>query len=145
MPFLAVLVCCWGAMLLGLLVAQGSARFVPFSRPGKLRLDRARPPRTARALAFSITLVATASVLHASLRVTESSLSSLVSSWLIRLAGCLGACALVDAALARAHFFRSLWMTRREHLDELREAYGSPELRSARERVRREVARLEGP
>jgi flagellar biosynthesis protein FlhB len=81
------------------------------------------------------------SVAHASLRVDEGSLMSVTSSWLIRLAGSLVACAVIDAALARAQFFRSLWMTRREHLDELREAHGSAEMRSARERVRRETSR----
>jgi flagellar biosynthesis protein FlhB len=57
----------------------------------------------------------------------------------------LSACALVDAFLARAAFFRSLWLTRREHREEQREAYGSPELRAERERLRRAYGRGAAP
>jgi flagellar biosynthesis protein FlhB len=43
---------------------------------------------------------------------------------------------LVDAGFARAQFFRALWLTRREQRAEMREAYGSPELRAARAQAR---------
>lgn len=55
-----------------------------------------------------------------------------ISSALLLVAAC-------DAALARAAFWRSLWMTRQQRQDETREAYGSPAIKAARERVRREL------
>lgn len=47
------------------------------------------------------------------------------------------ACGAIDAAFARARFAASLWLTRGEHLEEQRSAFGSPEARRAREAARR--------
>lgn len=58
--------------------------------------------------------------------------------WLETVALLSLACALLDVAFARARFFASLWMTRRELLDEQRVAHGAPELRALRARLLRE-------
>jgi flagellar biosynthesis protein FlhB len=47
-------------------------------------------------------------------------------------------CLIIDAALARARWFQSLWMTRREYIDAQREQGAAPELLAARARARRE-------
>ena len=57
----------------------------------------------------------------------------------LRLVAVLLLLSLIDAALSRAAWWRSLWMTRRERKAEDREAYGSPELHAARARIRRET------
>jgi flagellar biosynthesis protein FlhB len=142
---LLILACTWSAASLSLFLAQGPAVALPWARPER-RFPTLTPPRTARALAALVVLLVALTLLPQSLRASAlPRVDSLFHTWRERLVGLLVACAVVDAALARALFFRSLWMTRREHRDELREAYGSPEIRAARERVRREIARPEAP
>jgi type III secretory pathway component EscU len=51
------------------------------------------------------------------------------------------ALAIIDAAFARAQFFRALYLTRRELREEQREAFGAPELRAARASARRQLSR----
>ena len=88
--------------------------------------------------ALSVSVVLGANLAQA-LRAETATLRSLLTAWGFSMAAVLVLLALVDAALSRAAFWRSLWMTRRERNAEDREAYGSPELRAARERIRRET------
>jgi type III secretory pathway component EscU len=88
-------------------------------------------------------LVVMGSLLRDVFWATRADFGTLVIKLLTRLALALSALAVIDTAFARAAFFRALWQTRREYTAEQREAYGSPELRAARERVRHESAREE--
>jgi flagellar biosynthesis protein FlhB len=65
-----------------------------------------------------------------------AALLPLLARYLGYTAAALGLVALIDVASARAALFRALWLTRREQAQELREAYGAPELRRARELAR---------
>jgi flagellar biosynthesis protein FlhB len=94
-----------------------------------------RPPRTSlvpRAL-FSLGLVLLLGLsLMDSIWLVRSQLATLLTSWWTRLALLSLGLLLIDAAMARERFFRALWLTRREQREEWREAYGAPELRTAR-------------
>jgi flagellar biosynthesis protein FlhB len=140
-PTLSILFVAWAAAGFFSFLAQGTALFVPSAR-ARQRFPRLRPARTAGVLAALAVLVVCACVLPDSLRVNDfESGAALFVRWCKWLVAPLLACVVVDVALARARFFRSLWLTRREHLDDQKEAYGSPEIRAFRERIRREGAR----
>jgi flagellar biosynthesis protein FlhB len=62
-----------------------------------------------------------------------------------QLAALFLALALIDAAFARAAFFRALFLTRRELREEQREAFGAPELRAARAKARQYLAHADAP
>ena len=65
-----------------------------------------------------------------------AALAELANAFALRLVMLTLACVLIDVAFARAGFYASLWMNRRDFLQEQREAFGSPEVRAARERER---------
>ena len=118
-------------------LAQGSARFVPFARPRRA-FERASPPSASKLLwALVVTALAVAALQDLT-RVTPSSAGAVVAHWLTRFAALSALVAVLDVVLARVRFVRSLWLTRREHLDDQREAFGAPELRAARARLRDE-------
>lgn len=125
-----------GALIFGAL-GQGIALRVPFSRPRR-PFPRSAAPRTTKFLAAFAVVGVGAAALSEGMTATPASLVELLFRFLVHVAAVFCACALVDAALARTGYFRSLWLSRREHLDEQREAYGSPEIRAARARLRNE-------
>lgn len=134
-----IFVCTAGALL----VAQGPS----VGWPGKrhTRFDEPRPVRSVPLLAGVVLVVVLGSLLRELFWATADNLAALLLRLLLRTAFALAALAVIDAAFARAAFFRALWLTRREQRDEQREAYGSPEIRATRERIRRETAQPEGP
>ena len=131
------------ALALGTWISQGPAfGFAPASR---LRLPALRAPRVTAVL-FALGLpILCGQIAARSLRAEPSHFGDIVRDFALYAAAYLAACALLDAALARAAHVRSLWLTRREQRDEQREAYGSPELRRARARLRGELAREAKP
>jgi flagellar biosynthesis protein FlhB len=131
------------ALALGTLITQGPAfGFVGASR---LRPSPLRPARSSALLfAFGLPFLC-AQVSARALRAEPHELTALLRDFALYLAAYLGACSLLDAALARAAHVRSLWLTRREQRDEQREAYGSPEVRRVRDRLRRELGREAKP
>ena len=128
------------AMVLALWLVQGVAWGLIVRSP-RPRFERPRRDATAPLLLVSCALVVLGVTLFATFRLELVTLSEGLERWLLASSVCLVACAFVDAAFARARHMRSLWLTRREHLDELREAYGSLELRSERQRR----SRMSGP
>ncbi|MFT3927226.1 MAG: EscU/YscU/HrcU family type III secretion system export apparatus switch protein [Myxococcales bacterium] len=116
-------------------VAQGSARFLPMRRR-----TRAFPPVPApasgKALWVLAVFLASLGALHEWVRVRPDTAHLLAARWWFRLSALAALIGVFDALLARLVFVRALWLTRREHLDEQREAYGAPELRTARARAR---------
>jgi flagellar biosynthesis protein FlhB len=83
-------------------------------------------------LAASLVFALAMSSLPSWFELPSAALGAAWTRWLDLVAASLAGCAVVDASFARAAFFRSLWLTRREQLDELREAHGAPETRRAR-------------
>jgi flagellar biosynthesis protein FlhB len=131
---IVVFACSAGALFL----AQGPS----FGWPGRrrARFDEPRPVRSVLLLAGVVLVVVLGSLLRDLLWATPDNLAALFTRLLLRTALALTALAVIDSAFARAAFFRALWLTRREQRDEQREAYGSPEIRATRERIRRESA-----
>lgn len=119
-------------------LAQGSARFLPFARVRR-HFAPAQPPRASKLLWSLLVLLLAISALYEFVRIAPNTAGSELSRWLLRLSALTALVSVLDVALARASFLRSLWLTRREHLDEQREAYGSPEMRAERARLRREL------
>jgi flagellar biosynthesis protein FlhB len=136
---LAALALTWLAIVLARGVAQGFtfvlSRRTRRTRFGKLSSSRA----TSTALWALASTVAMATSLRVSLSATVNELPSLLSSLALRASGLFVLVALCDTWLARADFWRSLWMTRSERRREEREAYGNTEMRAARERARHDV------
>jgi flagellar biosynthesis protein FlhB len=126
----------WALAMLAQLLAQGFAVRWPFTR-SRRPFAPLRPARGPRLLAAILVLGFSLVLLPEVLRVTPHTAGGLLARGSLRVSMLLVACALVDVFLARAAFFRTLWLTRREHQDELREAYGAPEMRAERERIRR--------
>jgi flagellar biosynthesis protein FlhB len=123
---LVVLLC----VSVGLVVAQGFAFVWP--RRARRPFTPAKPGYLAPVLwALALCLVLVASLPDA-FWVTPAQLPALLTRFLGRLALAALGLSLVDAALGRERFFRSLWLTRREQRDEQREAFGAPEMRAAR-------------
>jgi len=65
------------------------------------------------------------------------SLPAAATSWALSLALLSVLCLVVDVGFARARYFASLWLTRREYQDEQRADFGHPQVRAAREQARR--------
>lgn len=109
-------------------LVQGPA----FAAGTRKKFTPARLDRTASVLWAS--LVALLAVFHAFAAV-QLSLDELGDwGWGLSLAS--AACLAIDIAFARARWFSSLWMTRREFLDEQRDQGPPPELVTARKRAR---------
>lgn len=132
-----VLALLFAGLLLGCAVAQGKS--FGFSRATReARFPKPAGDRTASVL-FVLGLWACVGAALVELRVaTVTDLGELGASLGRRVVLLALATAIVDGALARARFFESLFMSRREQLDEQRAAFGAPELRTARRRLRRE-------
>ncbi len=118
-------------------LAQGSARFVPFVRPRR-GFERPSSPLTSKLLWVLLVSALALAALSSFTRLTPFTARSVAADWLARCAALSALVAVLDVVLARARFVRSLWLTRREHLEDQREAYGAPELRAARARLRQE-------
>jgi flagellar biosynthesis protein FlhB len=135
-------------LLLGMFVVLLAAEL--FGRGASFARVRARVPfppvrRDPSALlvwSIGLTLAASFAVLEL-LPLAPGELAPFASDWLRRIALLALACAVLDVTLARARFFASLWMTRREQLDEQRAAFGAPELKRAQARLRSETRRDE--
>jgi len=136
-----------GALLLGTacaaLVAQGPSFGWPAASKGRGRFAEPAPARSVPFLAGIVLVVVAGSLLPDLLWVAPAGVGAQLPRLVTRVALFLAALAIIDAALARAAFFRALWLSRREQRDEHREAYGSPEIRATRERIRRESAHVE--
>ncbi len=113
------------SVALGIVLVQGLA-FAPLARPRARALAPLRVDRTAGAL-FA---------LGVAVWLERAGWADFARAWAERLAFLAVACLVIDASFARARFFASLWLTRREYLDEQREAFGAPEIRAARARAR---------
>jgi len=119
-------------------LAQGVAFGFTRARAGA-SFGELAPDRTA-ALLWAVGLVAMAASAIADALLSEPhELTSIASSWARQLLLLALGCAFIDAALARARFHGSLWLTRREYLDEQRAAHGAPEVRALRARRRSEL------
>lgn len=125
-----------GASLLSLLASGFSLR-LPFARP-RHAFAPLRMPRTPRLLLACAMAVLTANFAFDALQLTASSFPGHVLRFVLGLSGLVLLCAVLEAVLARTAFIKSLWLSRSEHMDEQREAYGAPEIRAARARARRE-------
>ncbi len=129
---------------LGIGIAQGLSFCLRM--PKAPRRAFAKPEGTRGAVAllagFSVLAVA-ASASFAALRASPDDAAALLTSFASRLALALLLVGVGDAALARAAFWRSLWTTRRDKRAEDRDAYGSLEMREARERARKSSPRSE--
>lgn len=134
---LALLALAWVALAASIVLAQGPAFGAVPARP---RFPELRAGRTARALFVLGLPVLGAFALERALRASERTFVDVLFTFAILVGVLAFACALIDVAFARAAHVRSLWLTRAEHRDEQREAYGSPEARAAREGARRERA-----
>jgi len=134
----SVLLLCAFSALLARAVAQGCTFRV--GRPA--RVKRFAPMARTRWISASLACLCIGVVLGIAipelLRAEVTSLLPMLSALTFRLASVLALVAVLDALLARTAWLRSLWMTRHERRAEEREAYGTPELRAARERLRRE-------
>lgn len=134
---LLALACIFALMVAAQWLGQGFAWGRAAKRRGRLAFEAPKPDPTARVL-FALAVSAwSAGMLFDGLRVARGSLASVIGTWLHGVVLLLLACALIDAAFARARYFQSLWLTRREVRDQTREAYGAPEVRAERERRRR--------
>jgi flagellar biosynthesis protein FlhB len=112
-------------VLLGTWLAQGPAFVIRRSN-----LSAASDP-TATALFALGTLVLLAFLLHDT-RLFDVALADYAWAFGLLAVACLA----IDIAFARARWFASLWMTRREYLDAQRDQGVSPELAAARRRAR---------
>ncbi len=133
-----VLLLCMISALLARAVAQGFT----FRVGQPVRAKRFAPVvRTRWLSACLLALVAAVVFACAMPDVLRAEVASLVPTLLrfaFRLAAVLVLVAIVDVLLARTAWWRSLWMTRHQRRLEEREAHGTPELRSARDRLRHE-------
>jgi type III secretory pathway component EscU len=131
---LGVAVC----VVLGLLLAQGSA--FAFPRANTRRLAAPRVSLEATLLAIVGLLVLCSFALFSALWLEPMQWPDFGARFLRQLAALFLGLAIVDAAFARTAFFRALFLTRRELREEQREAYGAPELRAARATARQQIA-----
>lgn len=135
---LFVLSCCLLSVVATLVLAQG-VRFRLAVGASKARFAKVESTRIVRiALSGLVCFAAFAGGLFDLLRVLPSELSALLVAGALRFSLLLSLLAVVDTLLSRAAWWRSLWMTRRDRLREEREAFGTPEMRAARQRLRRE-------
>lgn len=114
-------------LLLGVVwLVQGPA-FAAWSR--RAQFEALRPDRTASALwACGLCLLT-------GFALTDALAGFAAWAWGLALLSL--ACLLIDAAFARARWFASLWLTRREYVDQQREQAAAPALVAARNRARR--------
>ncbi len=137
-----LLASCLLACCVGVVLARGLGQGFGFSLRALAPRRRFAPIASTRAVSGLLSCfgcgVAFLSVVPVALRVETADVTELLSGLSLRLVVVLALLSLVDTFLSRAAWLRSLWMTRRERALEAREAYGIPELRAARERVRRE-------
>jgi AraC-like DNA-binding protein len=124
---------------LGTFLAQGPA-FARLSSFVSSRFAPLSPSRTASALWCLGLAFVTLLSLSEWLRFERAALVDLACQLAQRVALLTVACMAIDLGFARARHFASLWLTRREQLDEQRAHYGAPEVRVARERARRTLA-----
>jgi flagellar biosynthesis protein FlhB len=138
-------------MLLLLGAGVASALSLAIVQGFRFRVLRAKPrhpfakPASSRAVTALLTALGTALVIalgiHDALWTAQQELAAVFMNTALRLSIALLLIAACDAALARAAFWRSLWMTRQQRRDEDRQAFGSPEMKTERERARRELGR----
>ena len=128
---LAVVLC----VGLGTLLAQGPA-FARLSSFVASRFAPLTPSRTASALWCLGVLFIALLTLSEWARFDRAVLVELSCALAARVALLTVGCMAIDVAFARARHFASLWLTRREQLDEQRAHYGAPEVRVAREHAR---------
>ncbi|MDB4974117.1 MAG: hypothetical protein JWN48_2458 [Myxococcaceae bacterium] len=126
---------------LGCFAAQGPA-FARLTGSLSTRLPTLRPSRTAGALWCLGLVVLWLVTLSEWTRFSQSSLGSVAYEVLQGLTVLTLACMVIDVAFARARFYASLWLTRREHIAEQRDAFGAPEIRAARQ-LARQAARAD--
>ena len=129
------------AVLVAATLARAVAQRPSFARMGSTRLGfpPLRVSRTAQALWCAGLLFCLGDALHDVVLLDLASVAPAAARLATNLALVTVGCAVVDAAFARARFFASLFLTRREYLDAQREAVGSPELRAARARARQQL------
>jgi flagellar biosynthesis protein FlhB len=144
-PLLALLLGVFAIAVALSLLAQGSARLLPLQRQRR-SFSRLPAPRTSKFLWCVLLSLLAVAALHEFVRVAPGTAGPAASRWLLRASALAALISVLDIVLARTAFLRSLWLTRREHLDDQREAYGSPEMRTARAQLRRETSQssLEG-
>ncbi|MDB4974794.1 MAG: hypothetical protein JWN48_3135 [Myxococcaceae bacterium] len=128
------------AIALFTLLAQGPS-LARLSSSRSLRVASLRPSRTASALWCVGLCVIVLTTLASWTELERATLSQWAVALATELALLTVACSAIDIAFARARFFASLWLTRREYLDEQREQLGAPELRAARRRARDDLRR----
>lgn len=128
-------------VIVGLLLAQGVQ--LGFARRNQRRFSAPKPSLEASFLAIVGVLGVGAFNLVDALWLEAAGFSEFAQSLCAQLAALFFALALIDAAFARAAFFRALFLTRRELREEQREAFGAPELRVARAKAREQLARVE--
>ena len=115
-------------------LAQGSARLLPLQR-NRRSFSRLPAPRTSKLLWCVLRIAAGRGALHEFLRVAPHGGACRSGALVAAFVG--SRCVLIsvlDVTLARTAFMRSLWLTRREHLDDQREAYGAAQRCEARAR-----------
>lgn len=125
-------------VVLASLVVQGLA-FRSRARGGALRLAPLRPSRLATTLWVLGLLGSTALTLRDLVSHESSTYGELAREWALCAIALSLVALCIDSAFARARFYQSLWMTRRELLDEERSQLGAPELRAERARLTREL------
>jgi type III secretory pathway component EscU len=124
-------------VVVGSLLAQGAQ--LGFARGQRRRFSAPKLSFTASLLAIvGLTALCAGQLLDA-LWLEPREFPSFAARLLLQAAALFAALALIDAAFARAEFFRALFLTRRELREEQREAFGAPEVRAARARARREL------
>lgn len=125
------------AIVVASLLAQGAQ--LGFARRPRRPFTVARLSFTASALAIVGIAGLCAFQLLDALWLAPARFPAFAERLLLQCAALFAALAVIDAAFARAEFFRALFLTRRELREEQREAFGAPELRAARARARREL------
>jgi cytochrome bd-type quinol oxidase subunit 2 len=123
------------ATALGVFLAQGPA-FLRASSGPRVSFPRLVPGKTASLLWGLGLALFTLLTLSEWASFAPETLASHAASLAARLALWTALCLVVEVGFARARHFASLRLTRREHADELRAAYGLPALRAARARAR---------
>jgi type III secretory pathway component EscU len=125
-------------VILGALLAQG-AQF-GFARRNRRRFSAPKLSLEASLLAIVGVLALGAFNVIDALWLELGAFPAFVERLCAQLAALFLALALIDAAFARAAFFRGLFLTRRAQREEQREAFGAPELRAARAKARQQLA-----
>jgi type III secretory pathway component EscU len=125
-----------GCVVLGSSLAQGVQLGLP--RAKTRRFSAPKLSLAASLLAIVAVLLLGSFALFDVLWLEPEDLLGFAMRLFSQLAVLFFALAIIDAAFARAQFFRALFLTRRELREEQREAFGAPELRAARASARRQ-------